>query len=76
MYKTRSYVQICNNLEWRRIWKKECVHICICIYTYTHEISQVGLVVKNLSANAWDIRDAGSIPGLGRSRGEGHGNPL
>jgi len=34
------------------------------------------LVVKNSSANAGDIRDAGSIPGLGRSSGGGHGNPL
>ena len=34
------------------------------------------LVVKNLSANAGDIRDVGSIPGLGRSPGGGHGNPL
>ena len=36
----------------------------------------MGLVVKNLPANAEDIRDAGSIPGLGRSPGGGHGNPL
>ena len=34
------------------------------------------LVVKNLPANARDIRDADSIPGLGRSPGGGHGNPL
>ena len=34
------------------------------------------LVVKDLPANAGDIRDAGSIPGLGRSLGGGHGNPL
>ena len=33
--------------------------------------SQVALVVKNLPANAGDIRDMGSIPGLGRSPGEG-----
>ena len=33
-------------------------------------------MVKNLPANAGDIRDMGSIPGLGRSPGEGHGNPL
>ena len=33
-------------------------------------------MVKNLPANAGDIRDAGSIPGLGRSPGGGHGNPL
>ena len=38
--------------------------------------SQVALVVKNLPANARDIRDAGSIPGSGRSPGRGHGNPL
>ena len=38
--------------------------------------SQVALVVKNLSANAGDIRDEGLIPGLGRSPGRGNGNPL
>ena len=37
--------------------------------------SQVVLVVKNLSANAEDIRDTGSILGPGRSPGGGHGNP-
>ena len=34
------------------------------------------LEVKNLPANAGDINDYDSIPGLGRSSGEGHGNPL
>ena len=38
--------------------------------------SQVVLVVKNLSANARDIRDTGLIHGLRRSPGGGHGNPL
>ena len=38
--------------------------------------SQVALVVKNLPANAGDIRDVGSISGSGRSPGEGNGNPL
>ena len=38
--------------------------------------SQVVLVVKNLPANAGDVRDVGLIPGLGRSLGEGHGSPL
>ena len=38
--------------------------------------SQVALVVKNMPANAGDLRDPVLIPGLGRSpRGE-HGNPL
>ena len=34
------------------------------------------LVVKKLPTYAGDIRDAGSILGLGRSPGGGHGNPL
>ena len=38
--------------------------------------SQVALVVKNPPANAGDIRDMSSIPGLGRLPGEGNGNPL
>ena len=38
--------------------------------------SQMGLVGKNPSANARDVRDTGSIPELGRSPGGGHGNPL
>ena len=33
-------------------------------------------MVKYPTANAGDARDAGSIPGLGRSPGGGHGNPL
>ena len=33
-------------------------------------------MVKNLPANAGDIRDAGLIPGSGRSPEGGHGNPL
>ena len=32
------------------------------------------LVVKDLPANAGDIRDVGSIPGLGRFPGGGHSN--
>ena len=34
------------------------------------------LVVKNLLANAGDMRDSDSIPGLGRSPGGGHGSSL
>ena len=36
----------------------------------------VVVVVKNLSANAEDLRDVGLIPGLGISLGRGYGNPL
>ena len=35
-----------------------------------------GALVKNLPANAEDERDVGLIPGLGRSPGGGHSNPL
>ena len=41
-----------------------------------NNIYQVLLVVKNLLPNAGNIRDSGSVPGLGRSPGGGHGNPL
>ena len=33
-------------------------------------------MVKNPFANAGDLRDLSSFPGLGRSPGGGHGNPL
>ena len=38
--------------------------------------SQVVLVVKKPPVDAGDVRDVGSIPGLGRSSGGGHRNPL
>ena len=42
-----------------------------------HRAFQVPLVVKNPSANAEYFGDvAGSVPGLGRSPGGGHGKPL
>ena len=46
------------------------------ISLYENRASQVVLVVKNPPANVGDIKDLGSIPGLGRSPGGGHGNPL
>ena len=38
--------------------------------------SQVALVVKNMFANAGDLRDTSSIPGSRKSSGGGNGNPL
>ena len=38
--------------------------------------SEVVLVLKNLTANAGDLRDTDLIPEWGRSPGGGHGNPL
>ena len=36
----------------------------------------MALVVKNPPANAGELNDMGSIPGLGKSPGEGNGNSL
>ena len=51
-----------------------------CIVSFqTHKTfptSQVTLVVKNLPANAGDVKDQGLIPGLGRSTREGNSYPL
>ena len=49
----------------------------VCIYREGYIwASQEALVVKNLPANAGDIRDVSLIPGSGRSPRGGHGNPF
>ena len=62
-----------------------CVILSFVVYTliYVHSYvyiymraSQVALVVKDSPAKAGDIQEMVSIPGSGRSLGEGHGNPL
>ena len=49
-----------------------------CLKKKKHEncVWNLALVVKNLPANAGDIRDENSIRGSGRSPGEGHSSPL
>ena len=44
--------------------------------SYLSLASQVAVVVENPPASAEDMRDAVSIPGLGRPPGEAHGNLL
>ena len=44
--------------------------MCVCVYIFTWA-SQVVLVIKNLAANAGDIRDVGLIPGSKDSLEEG-----
>ena len=60
-----------------------CIVNAVCLLLlllYKHDtilfICWVALVIKNLLANAGDVRDRGSIPASRRSPGEGHGNPL
>ena len=48
----------------------------ITLYIVIFRATEVVLEVKNMPANAGDIRDAGSIPGSGRSPGGGHVFPL
>ena len=49
---------------------------CYCMEVSVNRASQEALAVKKLPANAGDIRDVGSIPELGKSPKDGHGNPL
>ena len=51
--------------------------VCICIIRGPSASGfPAGSVVKNPPASAGDTEYAGPIPGLGRSPGGGHGNPL
>ena len=48
-------------------------------YSLLHTLLLIPLINKNSPAkagDAGDVQDAGSIPGSGRSHGEGNGNPL
>ena len=55
---------------------KSVMFSLICEMLICKGASQVVLVVKIPLANARDARDAGSIPGSGRSPGGGHDNSL
>ena len=50
----------------------------MCLFPFCPQFKafQVAAVIKNLSANAGDTRDASSIPVLGRSSRVGNDNPL
>ena len=64
-----------NILENSRVIITKSSMIFSIIWHYSRA-SQVVLVVKDLPASAGDIRGVGSIPGLRRSPGGGHGNLL
>ena len=59
-----------------RLWASNAGDVDLIPGQRTRGASQAVLMVKNLLANAGDIRDTGSIHGLGRSPGGGHGNIL
>ena len=76
----------CRAKHLRAVCDGEIVCVCACcrsgtvngtfLFGVTKWASWVVLVVKNPPANAGDLRDMGLIPGLGRSPGEGNGNPV
>ena len=69
-------LEFCHFPQWSSVFSP---HRAVCdrrVFPAIVWASQVELVVKNPPVNAGDIRDAGSIPGSGRSLGGGHGNPL
>ena len=49
--------------------KADVIYMYVQIYVHIYGAAQVALVVKNLSANAGNMRDSGSVPGSGRSPG-------
>ena len=56
------------------LWGVELLPFLNIIYIFLNvyrRSSQVAIVVENLAANSANIRDMGSIPGLGRSLEEG-----
>ena len=65
-----QYVSTFKNIRSLSLSLSLCVCVCVCVCIY------VALVVKNPPPKAGDSRDTGSIPGSGRSPGEGNGNPL
>ena len=46
------------------------------VVTHLEQASQAALVVKNPPTNAGEVRNAASVPGLGRSPGLEHDNPF
>ena len=71
-------------LAWRIPWTEELSRMSTGLHRDTTEATLLVMVlgfpgvsvVRNPPANAGDIRDVGSIPGLGRSPAEGNGNAL
>ena len=60
-----------------RIWQcPNQLHLIKKVLGWSWGASLVAQLVKNPPANAGETRDKGSIPELGRSPGEGNGNPL
>ena len=71
------------SMGWQRVRHNEHAYVRVHTHTHTHThtqvrswASQVALEVKNQSASAGEVREAGSVPQSGRSPGGHRGNPL
>ena len=73
-----KYIQVQDYYGGRNSIKCRCGGLIANRAQFPHVLwaSQVALEVKNPPDNTGDTRDVGSIPGLGRPPGGGHGNPL
>ena len=45
-------------------------------FSFTSQFSRTSMVAQTVKCLAYNVGDLDSIPGLGRSPGEGHGSPL
>jgi len=70
-----AYTKWCDVVSplYPQMWTDYSIYVHTCAYA---RASQVALVVRNLPADAGGARDAGLIPGLGRSPGERNSTPL
>ena len=82
-----AYLLILKTAQWKTGYKNMlgfcllstiiiCDNILRASIIFRINFPQVALVVKNLPANAGDVRDVGSIAGSERPPGGGNGNPL
>ena len=71
-------VSVVSSVSYEIKWRTECLSGSITALKFYYSSPPITflVVLKNLPADAGDVRDSGLIPGLGRSPGGGHGNPL
>ena len=73
--KGRKETLICPKKEKKNAGERSGNSISPIKYLRFNPSSQVALVVRNLCANEWDMRNAGSVPGFRISSEEGNVNP-
>ena len=64
------------SIEWEKLFANHISEKGFVSRIHKEPLGTYIQVVLMSPANAGDIRDVGSIPGLGRSPGGEHGNPL